>query len=125
MSPNHMLHMICSSEKIKDNTMQLFTVNDTDILVGRRNGKLFAFNNSCPHRGASLSKGGLKGDNIVCYMHGYEFNVFTGKLENMKSWKREDTWLEQNSEWRKAGDLVLYHVSEKNGTIFVDLNDNS
>ncbi|HYT02735.1 MAG TPA: Rieske (2Fe-2S) protein [Candidatus Acidoferrum sp.] len=121
MSPNHMLHMICSSEKIKDNTMQLFTVNDTDIVVGRRNGKLFAFNNSCPHRGASLSKGGLKGDNIVCYMHGYEFNVFTGKLENMKSWKREDTWLEQNSEWRKAGDLVLYHVNEKNGTIFVDI----
>jgi hypothetical protein len=54
-------------------------------------------------------------------MHGYEFNVFTGKLENMKSWKREDTWLEQNSEWRKAGDLVLYHVIEKNGTIFVDI----
>jgi nitrite reductase/ring-hydroxylating ferredoxin subunit len=121
MPPDHMLHMICSSDKIKDNTVQRFTVDDTDIVVGRSNGKLFAFNNSCPHRGASLSKGVLRGDNIVCYMHGYEFNVFTGKLEKMKSWKREDTWLEQNSEWRKAGDLVLYHVIEKNGTIYVDI----
>jgi len=121
MPRNHILHKICSSEKIKDNTLQLFTVDDTEIVVGRRNGKLFVFNNSCPHRGASLSKGELKEDNIVCYMHGYEFNVFTGKLENMKSWKKQDTWLEQNPEWRKAGDLVLYPVSEKNGSIFVDI----
>jgi nitrite reductase/ring-hydroxylating ferredoxin subunit len=121
MPRNHIQHRICSSDKIKDNTLQLFTVDDTEIVVGRRNGKLFAFNNSCPHRGASLSKGELKGDNIVCYMHGYEFNVFTGKLENMKSWKKQDTWLEQNPEWRKAGDLVLYPVSETNGSIFVDV----
>jgi hypothetical protein len=39
----------------------------------------------------------------------------------MKSWKKEDTWLEQNSEWRKSGDLVLYPISEKNGSIFVDV----
>lgn len=58
---------------------------------------------------------------MVCYMHGYEYNVFTGKLENMKSWKKEDTWLEQNPEWRKSGDLVLYPISEKNGSIFVDV----
>ena len=69
--------------------MAVFTVEQTDVLIGRRNGKLFAFNNSCPHRGASLSKGEFNNDNIVCYMHGYEFNVFTGKLENMKSWKKK------------------------------------
>ena len=121
MTRNNTSRSISISEKIKDNTIQCFTIDGTDIVIGRRNGKLFAFNNSCPHRGASLSKGELKGDNIVCYMHGYEFNVFTGKLENMKSWKKEDTWLEQNSEWRKSGDLVLYPISEKNGSIFVDV----
>ena len=121
MTHSNASRSICNSEKIKDNTIQGFTIDSTDIVIGRRNGKLFAFNNSCPHRGASLSKGGLKGDNIVCYMHGYEFNVFTGKLENMKSWKKEDSWLEQNPEWRKSGDLVLYPISEKNGSIFVDV----
>ena len=60
MPQNHTLHRICSSEEIKDNTMQLFTIDSTEIVVGKRNGKLFAFNNSCPHRGASLSKGELK-----------------------------------------------------------------
>src|SRR5436309_10262144 len=121
MQGNHMLRRICGREEIKDNSMKVFSVDKIEIVVGKRNGKLFAFNNSCPHRGASLSKGELKGDDIiVCYMHGYEFNIFTGKLENMKSWKKEDTWLEQDPEWRKAGDLVLYPVIEKDGSIFVE-----
>ncbi|MFL6339813.1 MAG: Rieske (2Fe-2S) protein, partial [Nitrososphaeraceae archaeon] len=52
-----MLYRVCSSDEINNNSMVVFTINHTDILIGRRNGKLFACNNSCPHRGASLSKG--------------------------------------------------------------------
>ena len=102
--------------------MAVFTIKQTDVLIGRRNGKIFAFNNSCPHRGASLSKGELNNDNIVCYMHGYEFNIFTGKLENMKSWKKENTWIEQSAEWRKSGDLILYTVTEKDKDIYVEID---
>ena len=102
--------------------MAVFTIEQTDVLIGRRNGKLFAFNNSCPHRGASLSKGEFNNDKIVCYMHGYEFNVFTGRLENMKSWKKENTWIEQSAEWRKSGDLILYTVIEKDEDIYVDID---
>jgi nitrite reductase/ring-hydroxylating ferredoxin subunit len=117
-----MLYRVCSSEKINNNSMAVFTIKQTDVLIGRRNGKLFAFNNSCPHRGASLSKGEFNDDNIVCYMHGYEFNVFTGKLENVKSWKKENTWIEQSAEWRKSGDLILYTVIEKDKDIYVDID---
>jgi len=117
-----MLYRVCSSEKINNNSMAVFTIKQTDVLIGRRNGKLFAFNNSCPHRGASLSKGEFNDDNIVCYMHGYEFNVFTGKLENVKSWKKENTWIEQSAEWRKSGDLILYTVIEKDKDIYVDVD---
>lgn len=102
--------------------MAVFTIKQTDVLIGRRNGKLFAFNNSCPHRGASLSKGEFNDNNIVCYMHGYEFNVFTGKLENVKSWKKENTWIEQSAEWRKSGDLILYTVIEKDKDIYLDID---
>jgi hypothetical protein len=54
-------------------------------------------------------------------MHGYEYNVFTGKLENMKSWKKENTWMEQSSEWRRSGDLIVYPIVERDGTILVCL----
>ena len=114
-------HPICNSSELMDDTMKKVTINTVDVLVGRRNGKLFACNNSCPHKAASLSKGHFNGDNIVCYMHGYEYNLFTGKLEKMRSWKKEDTWVEQHPEWRKSGDLILYSISEENGTVYVSL----
>ena len=118
---NDNYHLVCKSADLHDNSMKAFSVNKIDVLVGRRNGRLFACNNSCPHRGASLSKGEFKGDNIVCYMHKYEFNLFTGKLENMESWKKESTWVEQSSEWRKADDLILYKVREQEGAVYVSL----
>jgi nitrite reductase/ring-hydroxylating ferredoxin subunit len=76
-----MLHRVCSSDEINNNSMAVFTINHTDILIGRRNGKLFACNNSCPHRGASLSKGHFNNDNIVCYMHGYEYSSSSNGLD--------------------------------------------
>jgi nitrite reductase/ring-hydroxylating ferredoxin subunit len=118
-----MLFRICKSSDIRENSMRAFSAYKTDILVGRHKGILFACNNSCPHRGASLSKGEIKGDNIVCYMHGYEFNIFTGKLVNMKSWKKESQWMEQTDAWRKSGDLTLYPVEEKGDEIYVDISE--
>lgn len=121
-NPNDMTrHSICQSSELLENAIRKVTIDTVDVLIGRKNGKLFACNNSCPHKGASLSKGHLNGDNIVCYMHGYEYNVFTGKLEKMSSWKKEDTWVEQDPEWRKSGNLTLYSISEENGIIYVNL----
>jgi nitrite reductase/ring-hydroxylating ferredoxin subunit len=117
-----MLYRVCSTDEINNNSMAVFTIKHIDILVGRRTGKLFACNNSCPHRGASLSKGEFSNDNIICYMHGYEYNIFTGKLEHMRSWKKEEAWIEQSAEWRKSGDLVLYRVIEKGKDVYVEIN---
>ncbi len=60
---------------------------------------MFACKNSCPHRAALLSKGQLKpSDNrIVCYMHGFEYNVFTGKLEWIPN-----KWMNQSQGWKKS-----------------------
>jgi nitrite reductase/ring-hydroxylating ferredoxin subunit len=116
-----MLYRVCNSSELCDNSFLVFTINFTDVLVGRRNGRLFACNNSCPHRGASLSKGEFNGDNIICYMHGYEFNVFTGKLEHIKSWKKDETWLEQTLEWRKSDNLTLYRIIENDKSIYVEI----
>ena len=98
------------------------TLKNLEIVVGKISDKLFAFDNVCPHRGASLSKGNLHGNNIVCYMHGYEYDVFTGKLENMKSWKRDDTWKEQTMAWRYSGDLKTYNPYEEDGKILIEIN---
>jgi nitrite reductase/ring-hydroxylating ferredoxin subunit len=116
-----MLYRICDSKEIAEGHMAVFELDRKDILVGRKKSKLFACNNSCPHRGASLSKGQLEGENIVCYMHGYEYNVFNGNLVTMKSWKKEPSWMEQSPEWRKSGQLILYRIFENEKGVFIEV----
>jgi nitrite reductase/ring-hydroxylating ferredoxin subunit len=114
---------VCGSNDVKENSTMIVRIGRSDIVIGRRGGRLFAFDNSCPHRGASLSKGEFKGNNIICYMHGYEYNIFTGKLEHMTSWKKDVAWTEQSPEWRKSGDLTLFPVMEENGNVYINFTN--
>lgn len=115
-----MLYKVCESKDIDNNAMKSFIIDtDIDIVIGKINNKVFVCKNYCPHRAALLSKSKLKpNDNrIVCYMHGFEYNVFTGKLENIPK-----KWISQSQGWKESGDLILYKVIEKeDGSVFVDV----
>lgn len=54
-------------------------VDGTSVLVGRIKGRLFAFVDRCPHAGAPLRIGKLRGDELTCARHGWTFDVFTGQ----------------------------------------------
>jgi glutamate synthase domain-containing protein 2/nitrite reductase/ring-hydroxylating ferredoxin subunit len=37
-----------------------------------------AFDNRCPHRGGQLGDGSISGNDVVCPLHGYDFDLHTG-----------------------------------------------
>ena len=117
-----MLFKLCDMKTVKNNTMEVFRIRPDskviDILLVNMDGKLFACDNYCPHRGASLSKSAISSSNqrIICYLHDFEYNLTTGKLENIPS-----KWMNQNSEWKKSNDLVIYKIIEKEKHIYVDI----
>jgi nitrite reductase/ring-hydroxylating ferredoxin subunit len=117
-----MLYKICDVKSIQNNDMKVFQLksksNVIDVLIGKINGKLFACNNYCPHRGASLSKSDLSPstNRIICYLHDFEYNLNTGNLEKIPI-----KWSTQNSEWKKSDNLVLYKIIEKDNKIFLDI----
>ena len=49
------------------------------IAIANVGGKLYAFEDSCPHMGARLSNGNLEGAVITCPEHSSKFDVTTGK----------------------------------------------
>jgi nitrite reductase/ring-hydroxylating ferredoxin subunit len=114
-----LLFKVCNSKDIDNDTMKHFTTDtNIELLIGKINSKMFACNNSCPHRAALLSKGQLKpSDNrIACYMHGFEYNVFTGNLESIPN-----KWTIQSEGWKESGELILYDVIEdEDGTVSID-----
>jgi len=53
-------------------------LNEHVLLYRGESGKVTAFNDRCPHRGALLSQGRLEGDAVRCMYHGLKFDA-TGK----------------------------------------------
>jgi hypothetical protein len=52
-------------------------------------------------------------------MHYFEYNLFTGKLE-----ENPDIWKKQSTGWKKSGDLKIYKTFEDNhGNIFVETSE--
>ena len=51
-----------------------------DVLVALVDGEPRAMEDACNHAGASLSEGERLGDCVACPMHGYVFEIATGRL---------------------------------------------
>jgi hypothetical protein len=54
-------------------------------------------------------------------MHGYEYNIWTGMLEKIKSWKKDPAWREQSQEWIRSDNLILYYVYEKDNSVYLEV----
>ena len=62
-------------------------VGDRRVALWRKGNRYYAFGDTCPHMGASLSDGFLQGEIIVCHWHGWRFDAGTGAcLKQGKSW---------------------------------------
>ncbi len=56
----------------------LVEMKERDIALYCLDGQVYATSDLCPHQGASLSTGTLKGEKIVCPWHQWCFNVKDG-----------------------------------------------
>ncbi|QQG39174.1 MAG: Rieske 2Fe-2S domain-containing protein [Candidatus Woesearchaeota archaeon] len=58
-------------------------VNAKGVLIALFNadGKFYAINNSCAHRGGPLGEGDLEGTTVTCPLHGWQYDVTTGESD--------------------------------------------
>ena len=66
---------IAEINDIPKNGSKLVMVDDTPIVLFNFNGKIHAWDNRCPHRGASLVDGIISENIIQCKLHLWEFDV--------------------------------------------------
>lgn len=50
------------------------------VAVAEIDGKLYAFEDACPHSGVSLASGSLRGHRVRCPGHDWEIDVRTGEV---------------------------------------------
>lgn len=71
---------ICSISDLINNSGKRFIVDDVDIAVFKVDDKIYALSNICPHQHSPLIYDGFLEDGcVVCPVHGWMFNLRTGK----------------------------------------------
>jgi nitrite reductase (NADH) small subunit len=58
-------------------------VGGTPVVIIRVAGELFALENTCPHRGGSLSEGDVEGHLLHCPLHAWPFDVRSGACPSL------------------------------------------
>ena len=67
-------------DEIPADSIREFQVEGATIAVANVDGKFFAINNTCLHRGGPLAEGELNGKVVTCPWHGWQYDVTSGKL---------------------------------------------
>ena len=69
---------VASVSDIPTNKGKSVTVNGRAIAIFRVRNQFVAVVDRCPHAGAPLSIGALRGEELTCAWHGWVFNVLDG-----------------------------------------------
>lgn len=73
---------LCKLDDIATGLGRSFRVGDKLIAVFRgRTGSVFAVGGLCPHKGGPLADGMLVGEQVVCPMHAFRYDVKSGDCD--------------------------------------------
>ncbi len=74
INPNYW-YAVCWSKDLESDALRQVVIWKQKIVLFRTSdGQVHAMEDACPHRGVELHRGQVKGCNVVCPYHGWEFN---------------------------------------------------
>lgn len=101
---------LIKAEELKPGCARKVASEEGDLAVFNLGGKFYATSNMCTHATASLADGEIVGDDCVaCPVHFGEFHIPTGQALSFPC----------------TVDLRTYKVTEENGDVYADLDEES
>ena len=73
---------VCKTDDVKAGCGKSVEIDGKAVGVFNVDGKFYAINDVCGHRGGPLGEGLLMGDVVECPFHAGQFNVRTGDVAN-------------------------------------------
>ena len=70
---------VLDEKLLLDNSLKIVSLQGRLVVVAKREGKLFAFDNECPHSGGPLGMGTFVGNSVACPLHQWTFDLATGE----------------------------------------------
>jgi nitrite reductase (NADH) small subunit len=94
-------------EEIPKLGARVVRTKDIDIGVFRlEDDRIYAVNNSCPHKGGPLSQGIVYGDKIACPLHSWKISLVNGQAEEPD-----------------VGETACFNTKIEEGIVYLELKD--
>ncbi len=74
-------HTVAKTADLSEGACKAVTVNGQKIGLFNVEGKIYAMDDTCVHKGGSLGSGSLNGKVVTCPLHGWTYDVTTGACE--------------------------------------------
>ncbi|EKX47416.1 hypothetical protein GUITHDRAFT_162719, partial [Guillardia theta CCMP2712] len=140
----HYVSVDLKEADVAEGQSKVVTARNIKLVVTKKEGKLFAFNNKCPHLGLSLKRGQITGSDdrhgicVVCPFHKSKFSleeegkckVWSESVFGIKGTESIGNKIGQfvapmaksvNPTGEKAAPAAVYGVKVEDGEILVDL----
>jgi nitrite reductase (NADH) small subunit len=96
---------ICPLNEIPQLGSRVVRTEKNDIGIFRtEDDRVFALNNTCPHKGGPLSQGIVYGDKVACPLHSWKISLVDGKAEEPD-----------------VGQTACYQVKVEDGVVYLEV----
>tara|TARA_B100001013_G_scaffold249482_1_gene154876 strand:- start:456 stop:761 length:306 start_codon:yes stop_codon:yes gene_type:complete len=90
----------------KPDVLKEVSIDGVELVLTNVKGRLYCFENRCPHEEVKLSLGCIENEKIKCALHGYSFNLATG-------WSSEED----------LNRLKTYQVKREKAGVYIKIED--
>ncbi len=89
---------------VQESGSKIVVAGGKEVALFKLEGKIYALENTCPHRGGPLGEGSLEGSEVTCPWHAWTFDVKTGVCQTVPDVKQPQV------EAKTDGDDILLNV---------------
>lgn len=108
---------VANSAQLAPGAVIAYTLLNTELVVARfADGQVLAADTACPHKGARLSAGCIRHNELMCPYHGWRFDS-AGSCQSIPS------LVEPNPEKQALAHLRTYATCERYGFVWVKLEE--
>jgi nitrite reductase/ring-hydroxylating ferredoxin subunit len=97
-------------QKLEDRKPAYALVANVDLVLVRHDDNISVFYGRCLHRGALLADGFVKGDNLICGVHYWDFRIDTGisEYDNEEALPKFSAWVEEGRVWVDEEEIAAW-----------------
>lgn len=101
---------VATLSDLPDRKPQYALVGEVDLVVVRFDDEISVFYGRCLHRGALMADGFVRGKNLMCGVHYWDYRLDTGVSEyaNEEKLPKFSSWVEDDQVWVDADEIAAW-----------------